>query len=208
MIAQMGDGGRMMTSRGVLTAVGATALGIGIIIGGGANSLPAFAQESTPAAETPAQTEQANDPEAFRAQAYDDFVAALANELNVDDAAVDTAIRDALKQQVADLETAGNLDADQVSELQTVIDQSDAPLPIGPGGFGGMHGFAGHGGFIGRGGEHRGPRGGFEDHGPRPGDTIPALPGTEAPATQPSAGDASDQSTPLDGALPTSGPTI
>jgi hypothetical protein len=184
-----------MTSRRVLTTIGATALGIGIVLGGGTAIPAAFAQESTPAAEAPTQAEQPADREALRAQAYDAFVAALAKELNVDDSRVDTAIRSALKAQVDEQEAAGNIDADLASELQSRIDDSDAPLMFGfagPAMFGGtgeMHGFGNPGGFIGRGGEHHGPREGF-------GDRQEAPEGIAPPATLPASGDASNQSAP------------
>src|SRR5215212_3688220 len=93
-----GTGGSM-TPRGLLTTIGATALGFGLIIGSAPVIPDVFAQEATPpAAEAPAQTEQSQriDFEAERAQAYDSFVAALASELGSDEAAVDAAIRTAL----------------------------------------------------------------------------------------------------------------
>jgi hypothetical protein len=179
----------MMTSRRFLTTIGATALGLGIVIGGGPAVPSASAQETTPAVEAPAQAAQTNDPEARLAQPYDDFVAALAKELNADESTVDAAIRTALKDQVAAQETAGNLDVDQVAEIQARIDDADAPLFLGFGGPGGMHGFGGPGGgFKGFAGEHRGPRGGSDDErGQKPGGMTP-------PATLPSVGDAAGQS--------------
>ena len=48
-----------MTPRGLLTTIGATALGFGLIIGGAPMIPDVFAQEATPpAVEAPAQTEQ------------------------------------------------------------------------------------------------------------------------------------------------------
>jgi len=84
-----------------MTAIGATALGFGLVTGGAPAISHVFAQEATPpAAEAPAQAEQEQriDFEAQRAQAYDSFVAALAGELGTDEAAVDAAIRTALTQ--------------------------------------------------------------------------------------------------------------
>src|SRR5215204_5630866 len=149
---QEGTGG-IMTPRGLLTTIGATALGFGLIIGGAPAIPDVFAQEATPpAAEAPAQTEQGQriDFEAQRAQAYDSFVAALASELGSDEAAVDAAIRTALTQQVEE----------QAAAMKAVIEVSDAPLFLGFGGHGGMHGFEGHGDF-----EGRGPRGGDDRDG-------------------------------------------
>ena len=131
--------------------------------------------------EAPVQDAQRAEFEAQRVQAYDSFVAALASELDVDEAAVDAAIRSVLKQQIAAQEAAGRLDADQVVELQAMIDDAEAPLFLGfggPGGFGGrgrMPEFGGRqGGFAGPGGEHYGPRGGFEG-------TLPEMPEGVAP---------------------------
>ena len=196
-----------MTPRRLLTTIGATALGFGVVIGGAATMPHAFAQETTPAVEAPAQTDQAAGPEAGLTEAYDGFVASLAKELNVDEAAVDAAIRTALKDQVTAQQTAGTLDADQVAAIEARIDASQAPLFLGfggPGGFAGhgrMHGFGGpEGGFNGFAGDHHGPRGGIAG---APGQ----LPGGVTPAA-PAAGSASDQSAPLP-VMPTeSGVTI
>ena len=80
-----------MTPRVLLTTIGATALGFGLVISGAPAIPDVFAQEATPpAAVAPAQTEQEIDFEAQRAQTYDSFVAALASELGSDEAAVDT----------------------------------------------------------------------------------------------------------------------
>lgn len=180
-----------MTQRGLLTTIGAAALGFGIVIGG-ATAPPAFAQEETPAVEAPAQRGQAGDPEELRAEAYDAFVAALASELGADNAEVDAAIRTALKEQIAQQEEAGNLDADMASELEEMIDTAEAPLPfgmLGMGGHGGMHVFKG-GHFEGR-GEHRGPRGGLED---RDDSNDAASESESVPAGLPSSDDAADQS--------------
>jgi hypothetical protein len=170
-----------MTPRGLLTTIGATALGLGVVIGGAAGMPLARAQEATP----PAQTHPANDFEAQRAQAYDDFVSALASELGADEAAVDAAIRTALKQQVDARQAADDLSTEQAAAIKAVIDVSDAPLFAGFGGRGGMAGFDDHDGRHGPGGHDgfagRGPRGGDDDLSPA------MLPGND---------DASDQSAP------------
>src|SRR5918994_7586771 len=146
-----------MTPRGLLTTIGATALGFGLIIGGAPAIPDVFAQEATPAAEAPAQTEQGQeiDLEAQRAQAYDSFIAALASELGADEAAVDAAIRTALTQQVDEREAAGDLDIERAAAMRAVIEVSEAPLFLGFGGHGGMHGFDGRHGPGGRGGDDR-----------------------------------------------------
>jgi hypothetical protein len=147
-----------MTPRGLLTTIGATALGFGLIIGGAPAIPDVFAQEATPpAAEAPAQTEQRQeiDFEAQRAQAYDSFIAALASELGNDEATVDAAIRTALTQQVDEREAAGNLDIERAAAMRAVIEVSEAPLFLGFGGHGGMHGFDGRHGPGGRGGDDR-----------------------------------------------------
>jgi hypothetical protein len=192
-----------MTPRRLLTTIGATALGFALIIGGAATIPHAFAQEATQVVEVPAQTEQVADPDARLAEAYDSFVASLASELHVDEAAVDAAIRIALKDQVAVQQDAGNLDADQAAAIEARIDAADAPLFLGiggPGGFAGhgrMHGFAGpEDGFKGFGGDHHGPRAGFPG---APGE----LPAGLTPPVSPSASDAADQSAPLLPVAPT-----
>jgi hypothetical protein len=170
-----------MTPRGLLTTIGATALGFGLIIGGAPAIPDVFAQEATPpAAVAPAQTEQEIDFEVRRAQAYDSFVAALASELRSEEAAVDAAIRTALTQQVDEREAAGDLDIEQAAAMRAVIEVSDAPLFLGFGGRGGMHGFDG--------------RGGRHGHGDREGISDRDLPGVEeSPAGLPGADDASDE---------------
>jgi hypothetical protein len=147
-----------MTPRGLLTTIGATALGFGLIVGGAPAIPGVIAQEATPpAAETPAQTEQEQeiDFEAQRAQAYDSFVATLASELGSDEAAVDAAIRTALTQQVDEREAAGDLDVERAAAMRAVIEVSEAPLFLGLGDHGGMHGFAGRHGPGGHGGHDR-----------------------------------------------------
>jgi hypothetical protein len=174
-----------MTPRGLLTTIGATALGFGLIIGGAPAIPDVFAQEATPpAAEAPAQIEQAQriDFEAQRAQAYDSFVAALASELGSDEAAVDAAIRTALTQQVEEREAAGDLGTEAAAAMKAVIEVSQAPLFLGFGDRGGMHGFAGHEGRHSPTG-----RGGFDDaRDDQPGDD-------QAPAALPGDNNASDQ---------------
>lgn len=168
-----------MTPRGLLTTIGATALGFGLIIGGAPAIPDVFAQEATPpAAEAPAQTEQEQriDFEAQRAEAYDSFVAALASELGADEAAVDAAIRTALTQQVDEREAAGDLDIERAAAMRAVIEVSEAPLFLGFGDRGGMHGFDGRHGPGGRGG------GDDRDQ------------GDESPAVLPGNDDASNQS--------------
>jgi hypothetical protein len=174
----------------LLTTIGATALGFGIVIGGAAEMPAARAQEAGPA-----QTQPASDFDAQRAHACDAFVAALASELGDDEAAVDAAIRTALKQHVDERQAAGDLDAEQAAAMKAVIDVSEAPLFSGFGGRGGMHDFDGHDGTLGPGGrdrfEGRGPRGGFDDG-------IGDLPGNgTSPATLPGNGGPADQSVPV-----------
>jgi hypothetical protein len=173
-----------MTPRGLLTTVGATALGIGIVVGGAAGMPSARAQDATPSAQTPAQAQQRSDFEAQRAQAYKDFVAALANELGDDQAAVDAAIRTALKQEVDKRQVAGDLSVEQAAAMKAVIDVSQAPLFSGFGGHRGPHGVDG--------------RGDFEDHGPRGGrgEEWGKTPGAPVPPAQPGDEEGADQSAP------------
>ena len=189
-----------MASRGLLTTIGATALGVAMLAGGTPAVQNAFAQEATtPTVQTqedaPAQLDREQlraDFEAERAEAYDSFIAALATELGDDEAAVDVAVRTALKAQVDALQAAGDLDAERAAAAKAVIDVSEAPLFSGFGGPGGRGGMMGPGGP----GEH----GGFKGHGPRGGGDErwdddatggamlpPAQPGADQGATLPSA---------------------
>lgn len=175
-----------MISRRLLTTVGATALGVAVLSGGAPAVQNAFAQEATtPTTQT--QEQQRLDYEAERVAAYDSFIAALAIELGNDEAAVDAAVRTALKAQVDALQAAGNLDAERAAAAKAVIDVSEAPL---------FSGFGGRGGMMGPGGP--GEHGGFKDHGPRggerwdddaPGGALlpPVQPGSDQGATLPSA---------------------
>jgi hypothetical protein len=176
-----------MTPRGLLTTIGATALGFGLVIGSAPAIPDVFAQEVTPAAEAPAQTaqEQEIDFEARRAQAYDSFVAALVSEVGSDESAVDAAIRTALTQQVDEREAAGEIDIERAAAMRAVIEVSEAPLFLGFGGRGGMHGFDGH-----HGRHEPGGRVGGEDR-----DQDGDLPGDdESPTGLPGDDDASNQS--------------
>jgi hypothetical protein len=185
-----------MATRGLLTTVGATALGIAILSGGTPAVQNAFAQEeTTPAVTSPVQSDreqQQIDFEAARAEAYDGFVSALASQLGDDEVAVDAAIRTALKAQVDVMQTAGDLEAERAAAMKAVIDVSEAPLFSGFGGRGGMQGFGGS--------EGRGGPGGFKGHGSRgggderrdddmPGGAMlpPAQPGSDQGATLPAA---------------------
>ena len=173
-----------MTPRGLLTTIGATALGFGLIIGGAPAIPDVFAQQATPAAEAPAQTEQGQRAafEAERAQAYDSFVAALASELGSDEAAVDAAIRTALTQQVDERDAAGDLDTEQAAAMKAVIDVSDAPLFLGFGGHGGFQGFDEHGGR--HGGNDRGEDRDQDGDLPGDDDSTAGLPGNDTASNQ------------------------
>lgn len=136
-----------MTPRALLTTIGATALGFGLIIGGAPVIPDVFAQEATPpAVEAPTsiREELKAEFEAQRAEAYDSFVAALASELGSEETAVDAAIRTALTQQVDEREAAGEIDLERAAAIRAVIEVSQAPLFLGFGGPGGMHGFDDH----------------------------------------------------------------
>ena len=190
-----------MTPQGLLTMVGATALGYGLLTG----SLPALpsalAQEATPpAAEVPAHAEQGQerDFEERKAEAYSHFVAALASELGTDEAAVDAAIRTALIQQVDAREAAGDLDVEQAAAIRAVIEVSQAPLFAGFDGQHEMRGFDGHDGRHGG-----GKRGVFAGRGPHDGidGESENRPGAESvPATLPDDSGAAEQVAPAPGA--------
>ena len=131
------------TSRALVTSIGATALAFGAVIGGVATSPLVAAQNEGPTrAERMAEMQQAE------AEAYQGFVATMAAELGVANADVDAAIREALKQRIADHLAAGELTVEEAAARSAVIDVTDAPLPLGPGGPsgpGGPGGHAGHG---------------------------------------------------------------
>jgi hypothetical protein len=179
-----------MTPRGLLTTIGATALGFGLIIGGAPVIPDVFAQEATPpAVEAPTsiREELKAEFEAQRAEAYDSFVAALASELGSEETAVDAAIRTALTQQVDEREAAGEIDLERAAAIRAVIEVSQAPLFLGFGGPAGMHSFHGHAGPHGP-----GDRIGGEDR-----DQDRDLPGEdEATADLPGENDAANQSAP------------
>ncbi|MFN8675032.1 MAG: hypothetical protein U0Z70_01515 [Thermomicrobiales bacterium] len=171
-----------MNRRNVLTTLGATALGASVLFGGAATT---FAQDAT----TQPAVAQADtqDPraafEAERAQAYADFVAAMASELGDDEAAVDAAIRAALTKAVDDRLAAGDIDEERAAAAKAVIQVSDAPLMAGFGGPGG------HGGF-----EGRGDRGHGEGFGEKRGDNeMPRLGDDDAPGSLPASTDDSTE---------------
>jgi hypothetical protein len=179
-----------MTPRGLLTTIGATALGFGLIIGGAPVIPDVFAQEATPpAVEAPTsmREELKAEFEAQRAEAYDSFVAALARELGSEETAVDAAIRTALTQQVDEREAAGEIDLERAAAIRAVIEVSQAPLFLGFGGPGGMHGFH----------DHHGPHGPGDRIGGEDRDQDRDLPGDdEATADLPGENDAANQSAP------------
>jgi hypothetical protein len=179
-----------MTPRGLLTTIGATALGFGLIIGGAPVIPDVFAQEATPpAVEAPTsiREELKAEFEAQRAEAYDSFVATLASELGSEETAVDAAIRTALTQQVDEREAAGEIDLERAAAIRAVIEVSQAPLFLGFGGPGGMHGFD----------DHDGPHGPGHRIGGEDRDQDRDLPGDdEATADLPGENDAANQSAP------------
>ncbi|MEZ4564351.1 MAG: hypothetical protein R2853_16595 [Thermomicrobiales bacterium] len=140
-----------MNRRNMLSTLGASALGVGILLGGSAG---AFAQDATtpPAVSQAAQPDPRAEFAAERAQAYDEFVAALASELGNDEAAVDAAIRAALTQAIDARLAAGDIDEERAAAAKAVIQVSDAPLMTGFGGPGGHARFQGRGGDRGHGG--------------------------------------------------------
>ena len=123
-----------MKGRALLTAVGATALGFGIVVGG-ITTGGAFAQDtSTPDGDAGQQAFMQAQTEAYTA-----FIGNVAGDLGDDPAAVDQAVRDALKQQVQDRFDAGEITEEEAAAAIAVIDVTDVPLPVG------MLAFGGHG---------------------------------------------------------------
>jgi hypothetical protein len=119
-------------------------------------------------------------PEDLAAAKYQEFVAALATNLGVTDAAtVDTAIRTTLKGLVDAELAAGDIAANDATELKAAIDASVAPIRVG--------GFGGHGGMGGMNGGRGGRAGGRPgDDSKQPGDSGPegnTTPGVDATPT-------------------------
>lgn len=169
--------------RNVLTTLGATALGAGVLF---SSVVPSLAQDAPTA---PAVADVDNvDPyaafEAERVQDYEDFVAALAGELSDDEAEVDAAIRAALIQAVDVKLAAGEIDEERAAAAKGVIQVSDAPLMAGFGGPGG------HDGFRGRGVRGHGPDS-PSFGGERSGNAQPRLGDDQSTSSPPSAPDAS-----------------
>lgn len=152
-----------MNRRNVLTTLGASALGAGVLFAGTVSSFAHDAATQPVVAQSDAQEPRAAF-EAEKAQAYDDFVAALAGELGDDEAAVDAAIRAALTQAVDARLAAGDIDEEHAAAAKAVIQVSDAPLMAGFGGPGGHGGFEGRRGGRGRGGPGFGDERGEEGH--------------------------------------------
>lgn len=109
----------------------------------------ARAQESTPEAGTTEDTDtDTTSPDEARGANYQTFLTKLAAELSLTDTtALDTDIRDALKAMVDDVLAAGDLAANDATDIKTAIDESVSPIKIGffshdgfgagPGGMGG-----------------------------------------------------------------------
>ena len=109
----------MTNPRGLLLAIGVTALGFLLVLGATAGmAFGAVAQTATPGGPTRHATDDAD----AKARAYDDFVAALATELGIGDVRVDAAIRTVLEEQVDDQEASGEIALKQASALWTVVD--------------------------------------------------------------------------------------
>ncbi|CAN5476617.1 hypothetical protein BH09CHL1_BH09CHL1_10240 [soil metagenome] len=114
----------------------------------------ARAQESTPEAGTTDDTDTTDTttPDDMRGSNYQTFLTKLAAELSLTDTtALDTDIRDALKAMVDDELAAGDLAANDATDMKTAIDESTSPIKVsffshdgfgggmdgGPGGMGG-----------------------------------------------------------------------
>lgn len=143
------------------------------------------AQDATP---EPGTTDSGNgttgtqeSPENMAATQYQEFVAALATNLGIADAAtVDTAIRTTLKALVDTELAAGDLAANDATAMKEAIDAAEAPIRVG--GFGRGGGFGAHGGMKpgGRGGMGR-P--GDDTQKPDDSDSDDTTPGVEATPT-------------------------
>jgi hypothetical protein len=115
--------------RNILAGIG------GLSLAGAIRINRVFAQEATPTAtddedggETDVEPADA-DIEREIDEAYDNFVAKLAEQLGDTDAAtVDTAIRNALKAMVDQEFDEGNISRNLATEIKERIDESEAPL--------------------------------------------------------------------------------
>ena len=175
-----------MNRRNMLTTLGASALGVSVLLGGAVSSYAQDAATPPAAAQGDAQDPRAAF-EAERAQAYDDFVAALANELGEDEAAVDAAIRSALTQAVDARLAAGDIDEERAAAAKAVIEVSDAPLMAGFGGPGRHGGFEGRGRGHGHGdwerGKGRGEKGMPRENDDRETKSLPSAPDADDDST-------------------------
>ena len=155
-----------LNRKAFVTTLGAAGLGLGMAAAGGP---PAMAQESATPAAAPAL-----DPSAphsmgpldewmqMRTEFYQDFTAALADELggtNADE--VDAAIRKAMMTVIDSRKDDGTLTYGQAEALKTLVATSDAPLGPGMmfGGPPGMVMFRSRGGGWGEGHMGEGPMG-------------------------------------------------
>ena len=111
--------------------------GFGIAASIGAREV--LAQESTPEVDDSDESDPGEDDQAptgemaaERGAAYENFVGKVSTNLGEPDtAAVDTAIRDALKAMVDEQFDAGKISENLATKLKEKIDTSPAPLPIG-----------------------------------------------------------------------------
>lgn len=197
-----------MTPRSLISTIGATALGFGLLIGGVSQGV--YAQDGTPvagssttaatSAAAPAATreDQMAAFQAERAASYEAFVQSMADQLSLPTDQVDTAIRESLKAAVDTKLAAGDIDKERAAAAKAVIDVADAPLALGfggpgmggPGGPGmggpggpGMGGPGGHGPMAGIGGpkgDHAGRGRGARGEGGM-GEFMPAFSGRGGP---------------------------
>jgi hypothetical protein len=94
----------------------------------------ARAQESTPETGTTDTTDTTDTttPDDMRGSNYQTFLTKLSAELSLTDTtALDTDIRDALKAMIDDELAAGDLAANDATDMKTAIDESISPIKIG-----------------------------------------------------------------------------
>ncbi|HKG24005.1 MAG TPA: hypothetical protein VKB09_00065 [Thermomicrobiales bacterium] len=145
--------------------VGGSASAVALTMAGLAAQRAVNAQDATPVPSTSTATPGTTQNEAQ--SGYQEFVAGLAANLGVADAAtVNAAIRTTLKQLIDAEFAAGNISANDATALKAAIDAAESPLRIG--GFGGRGGI---GGRDGRGDRHGGPNDGRPNGSDKPGDT-------------------------------------
>jgi Zn-dependent alcohol dehydrogenase len=116
-----------------IAGVGAAVIAGGTIARAQSTATPETGTDSSDSTGTTDTTS----PETKKAEQYQTFLTKLSTELSISDTTtIDTGIRDALKSMVDDQVTAGDLAANDATEIKAEIDASVSPIKLGVGGHG------------------------------------------------------------------------